>query len=301
MIAVWSPPGRKLSPLEPSPFSDQFRVDFFAEAPGELWVGDPKRGVSRIDLLNKRIHTFKPEDGVPFGRGKCGAFAGSEFFVSGEKVDDQPLIAAYHAQRGWRLVTADWKMTRVITLSGFGSHLFCVSGSGGKSHQVHVMDTANGIWTAPSVATVYSSREASADVEGLWVVAEDRLILIPTDQRASATIPLPPDVRCGAAIPPVHDGDWLWVASQQMSAPLSPATLPIHECRLMVFHKPTRTYRGCVEIPGDVNITGLIVTPERLCISTDFSSSKDMDGQRKPAPIFSVNRAELIEAATAGR
>ncbi len=294
MIAAWVPPGKKLLPLEPSPFKEKFRVDFFAEAPGLLWMSDPNRGLSRVHLPTKRIHTFKQSEGVPFSRGKHGAHAGDEFFVAGEKQEDKPLIAAFHAQNGWRLVPADWRMTRVVGMAGFGTHLFCISSTGGKSHAVHVHDTVTKAWNPPPVPALYSSRSFAADTEGLWAVCEDSVVLVPSGQGAPATITLPSDVRCTSAAPPVHDGEWLWIAAQELAAPVPPATSSTRACRVIAIHKPTRSFRGSVDLPFDANITGLMVAPQALYVSTDRTGGKDIDGNDMPHPILCIDRAALL-------
>ena len=297
MIAAWVPPGAKLLPLEPSPFKEQFRVDFFAEAPGVLWMSDPNHGMSRIHLPTKRLHTFKASDGVPFSHGTHGAYAGDEFFVSGEKQPDQPVIAAYHAQRGWRLVPTDWKMTTVRRLAGYGRHLYCRSDVNGRAFSLRVHDTMSETWTVLSAPASHSG--GKADAEGLWVMADQNVSHIPPDGSAPVSISLPADLLGHNYAMLEHDGEWLWIAAEYFRPAVPPQTGQRRENYLLAIHKPTRSYRGCIDLPTDSSLTGLIVTPQVLYAVSRRPGGKDIDGNDLPPPILSIDRAALLRQAAA--
>lgn len=297
MIAAWVPTGTKLLPLEPSPFKEQFRVDFFAEAPGVLWMSDPNRGMSRIHLPTKRIHTFKASDGVPFSHGSHGAYAGDEFFVSGEKQPDQPVIAAYHAQRGWRLVPTDWKMTSIRRLAGFGRHLYCRSDVNGRVFSLRVHDTVSKTWSVLSAPAEHSG--GKADAEGLWGMTDQNVSLIRPDGGAPVSIALPVDLLDHNYAILEHDGEWLWIAAEYFRPAIPPQTGQSRKNCLLAVHKPTRSYRGCIDLPSDSSLTGLIVTPQALYALSRRPGGKDIDGNDLPHPILSIDRAALLREAAA--
>ena len=295
LIAAWVPPGKKLITLEPSPFKGQIRPEFFAEAPGVLWMSDKFNGITRLHLPTKRLHSFKAADGVPFSHGTHGAYAGDEFFVSGEKQSDQPLIAAYHAQRGWRLVPVDWKMTTVRRLAGFGSHLYCVSDNNGRARSLRVHDTESRTWKV--LAAPPSHTGGQADAEGLWVMGGENVSLIPPDGSAPVAIGLPVDLFGHNYAMLMHDGEWLWIAVEFFREAVPPQTSKTLENYLLAIHKPTRSYRGCVDLPSDSSLVGLVVTPQALHAVTGRSGGKDMNGKEKPPPILSIDRATLLREA----
>jgi hypothetical protein len=68
---------------------------------------------------------------------------------------------------------------------------------------------------------------------------------------------------------------------------------------LLAVHKPTRSYRGCIDLPADSSLTGLIVTPQALYAVSRRPGGKDIDGNDLPPPILSIDRAALLRQAAA--
>jgi hypothetical protein len=96
---------------------------------------------------------------------------------------------------------------------------------------------------------------------------------------------------------PVHDGEWLWIAAQELANPVPPEKRYTRACRVIAIHKPTRSFRGSVDLPSDANLTGLIATPQALYAITDRYGGKDEEGEEKPAPVLSLDKAALIREA----
>lgn len=298
LIAAWVPPAKELIPFSPSSFKQQLLVDFFTEAPGEVWLSDKTNGIGRIRLQTKQIEFLKEADGVPFSHGKHGTHVGGELFVAGTRQQDQPLIAAFTDKQGWRLVPTDWKMTSVRRLAGINGHLFCVSDTGGQACDVHVLDTQSLIWRTSSLAKISPHYDSAADHEGLWVVGKEGVTLIPPDERSPSHIPFPSDMRCTAAHA-VHDGEWLWIAAQEFHLQKAGEIGHTRECHLLAIHKPTRRYRGSVDLPADSNIKGLLVTPLTLHPILSRYGGPDADGREQPSPVLSLDKAAFIREALA--
>jgi ankyrin repeat protein len=286
-LALWLPQSSRLISIKPAPYLGCHTADFFAEAPGEIWMSDTKNGISRINLASREQVFFKESDGTPFQRAESGAAAGEEFFCVGETQSKRPSIAAFHPTLGWRFLPIHLGNQAIepegIKLTSCNHLLYAHIM---PQNLMLVYDTLTGQWRKLSAKGPSRFWFAAPDASGLWVPEAHGIKLLSPVDGQTKTIKLPSDINWELA-DLTHDGDWLWVA---LTKPVSRVSNDGLCSSLLAIHKPTLSYRGCVDFSFRCSFRALIVTPKTLF---PVLNCYGIAG----AHFFSIDKAELIQEA----
>jgi hypothetical protein len=287
-LAIWLPESSRVISIKPSPYLEQNRVSFFAEGQGEIWMNDDRHGISRINLASKQQVFFTEADGTPFNKASSGAVAGSEFYCVGETEPNRPRIAAHHPINGWRLVPMrlgdEEIQSKEIKLSSFNNLLYAYLS---PSKSVLVLDTTTGLWRKLKTQSYPRFWYASPDAAGFWGMEAHSVTLLPPDGGPSETIDFPQEINWADGTL-FHDGDWLWIA---LTKPISGEATDAPCSYLLAIHKPTRSYRGCVDFPFPSRVNSIVVTPKTIYTFLQHHTSPQEDLN------FSIDKAELIKEA----
>lgn len=274
VVAKWVPGTNLFEPLAPFPVPKiAGEMEFLAHADGFIWLGGKAYGVGMLDLANRKFTKFTDQDGLPFGSVSHAAPAGDDFYLAGLGAANQPMLAKWNATLGWRSVplTIDNQQVQIrhiMDLTSFGSRLYCFYQPTEGANATAILDAKTGKWQKVTGLPAPKGLVSGiwADESGLWVLDSETLTMLPLQGGTPTTLHFPPDIRVNVNIPKaVHDGDWLWIVAQELAekdknvAGVQPNSFG----RLLAIHKPTRSYRGAVDVTGGTMI-GLMVTPDAI-------------------------------------
>ncbi|WP_395749688.1 ankyrin repeat domain-containing protein [Prosthecobacter sp.] len=303
MVAEWSPKTQKFTPVAPFPQQISGELTFLVQTPDSLWVGGPTYGIGRQDRASKQFTRFTDKEGLPLGQISHAVRVGDEVYVAGTGAADKPMLAAWSTSKGWRPLPMEMNgkplpMKRISELTSFGSRLYCLyQPLQGDTAELFMLDAATKIRTRQPVPTRALGVVCGmwADEQGLWILNKESISWVaPTPgPQPLQTIRFPEDIRINVNVPAaVNDGDWLWLAGQELMpkpANVQGGDTTIYS-RLLAIHKPTRAYRGCIDLPGNT-LVSLIVTPDAV-----YPMVKDLSAEDAPS-ILKLDKAALIREA----
>lgn len=300
MVADWTTQSQKFTPVAPFPQQISGELNFLLQTPDSLWIGGPVYGIGRLDRTSKQYTRFTDEAGLPFGHVSHAVLVGNDVYAAGKGAADKPMLAAWNAAKGWISVSTEMNgkplpMKQITELTSSGSRLYCLYQSLQGADELYILDAATRIRTRQPVPTAPHGVVCGmwADEQGLWILNKESMSLVSLKPQPLQTIRFPEDVRINVNVPKaVHDGDWLWLLGQELQPEAANVSFSDSRIsgRLLAIHKPTHTYRGCIDLPGRTLIT-LVVTPDAV-----YPMIKDFDSEEEPS-ILRIDKAALIREA----
>ena len=300
VVATWVPETNKFEVLAPLPARIAGDIDFLIHSRDSIWMGGPVYGASKLDFGSKQFTRFTDTDGIPFSAVTMAAAVGNEVYVAGRATGNKPMVAAWSASKGWKIVPlqVDGKplpVQHILHLAASGSRLYGCFQTTQNKNELMILDTASGSWR-PLAGLRSATGVISglwADERGAWVLETDALTLVSEHTHANRSIRFPEDIRINVNVPSgVHDGEWLWITGQELVGKVFIPGQRNTFCRLLAFHKPTATYRGCIDIAEDATMVGLVVTPDALF---PLIHKVQLEGPNPPS-IFKLDRNAVIQA-----
>lgn len=300
MVADWMTDTQKFTPVAPFPQQISGQLSVLLQTPDSLWIGGPTYGIARLDNATKKYTRFTDKEGLPFASISHATAAGNELYVAGKGAADKPMLAVWSSAQGWRTVQTDMNgqplpMKQISQLTSHGSRLYCLYNSFQGTPELLTLDAGTRIRTRQPSPTISQGVVAGmwAEERGLWILNMASISLVPGQMKPPLTIPFPDDVRVNVNVPKaVNDGDWLWVLGQEMM-PQDKNVMgipPTTYGRLLAIHKPTHTYRGCIDLSSGTMVD-LVVTPSAVHALIIDTSSEE-------APcILKMDKAALIREA----
>jgi|GEM_PF-2560922 len=300
MVADWPTPSQKFSPVAPFPQRISGELSVLLQTQDSLWIGGPTYGIGRLDNASKQYTRFTDKEGLPFGQVSHAVAVGNEVYVAGKGAADKPMLAAWSSAKGWRTVPTDMNkkplpMKQIYELTSFGPRLYCLYQALEGGNELFTLDASTSIRTRQPAPMAAEGVVCGmwAEERGLWVLNMASLSLVPVPPKLPQTIRFPDDVRVNVNVPKaVHDGDWLWILGQEMM-PQEKNVVSANtntQGRVLAFHKPTHSYRGCIDVPGGTMIS-LVVTPDAV-----YPLFTDLSEENAPR-IMKIDKAALIRAA----